>query len=85
MGTAQASPGLPGTCVAALCDLRVVFDLEPAGDAARLTLPINVAPPLGRLGRVLDRLVLHRVVLASQRRSLARLAAILNDEPGQRG
>jgi Polyketide cyclase / dehydrase and lipid transport len=74
-----------GTGVAGLRDLRVAFQLEPAGTETRLTLAIDFVPPLGRLGRMLDRLVLARLILASQRRSLGRLTAIVTNELPQSG
>jgi hypothetical protein len=68
-----------------LRDLRVAFELEPAGTATRLTLAIDFGPPLGRLGRMLDRPVLGRLILTSQRRSLGRLTAIVKNELPQSG
>ena len=40
--------------MAAFRDLRVAFELAPAGAMIRLTLVVGLSLRLGRLGRVLD-------------------------------
>lgn len=62
------------------------LELTPLGaGSCRLTLSASYVPPLGGLGRGLDRAVLHRVAQSSMRSFLTRVAAKLeagggNDE-----
>jgi hypothetical protein len=54
------------------------LELTPLGaDSCRLTLFASYVPPLGGLGRGLDRAVLHRVAQSSVRSFLTRVAAKL--------
>ena len=48
-------------------------------DVARLALAGSYRPPLGRLGAVLDQVVLHRVATATIRALLQNVAAVLAD------
>jgi hypothetical protein len=50
-----------------------------------LTLAGSYRPPLGSLGHALDRVILHRVAVATIRDFLARVAAQLADEPVPNG
>jgi len=59
-------------------------ELAPLGpDRCRLTLSASYAPPLGELGRRLDRALLHQVARSTVRSFLSRVARSLEDEnPG---
>ncbi len=50
-----------------------------------LTLAGSYRPPLGSLGEVLDRAILHRVAAATIRSFLAQVAAQLADQPVANG
>ena len=57
--------------------------LSPAGDSASLlTMTGSYRPPLGALGGVLDRGILHRVAEATIRNFLAEVAAQIGGQPG---
>jgi len=57
------------------------LELAPLGPArCRLTLSASYIPPLGELGRQLDRALLHRVARSTVRSFLARLTRSLEDE-----
>lgn len=64
-------------------DDAVVVRAGDAPGATRLTVAIGFVPPFQPPGRALDRLVCDRVILASQRQSLARLTAIVKDVVSQ--
>ncbi|HMK97435.1 MAG TPA: hypothetical protein VK425_07805, partial [Acidimicrobiales bacterium] len=54
------------------------LELVPLGaDRSRLILSASYVPPLGELGRRLDRAVLHRVAESTVRSFLRRLASSL--------
>jgi hypothetical protein len=56
--------------------------LTPAGDSATLlTMTGSYRPPLGALGDVLDRGILHRVAAATIRNFLAEVAAQIGGRP----
>jgi hypothetical protein len=61
------------------------LELAPLGsNRCRLTLSASYLPPLGDLGRALDRALLHRVAQSTVRSFLARVAANLeagDDDP----
>ena len=59
--------------------------LTPAGAGTMLTLAGSYRPPLGPLGQALDRVILHRVAVATIRDFLARVAAQLADQPVANG
>ena len=60
--------------------------LAPAGERATLlTMAGSYRPPLGALGDVLDRTILHRVAAATVRRFLTQLAAQIDGRPGAGG
>ncbi len=60
-------------------DIRLVR----AGErACALTISGVYRPPLGALGQVLDRAILHRVAAATIRNFLAQVAARITDQPG---
>jgi hypothetical protein len=62
--------------------LRADLEVAPIGEfESQLTLMGRYDPPLGAVGRGLDRLVLHRLVQASVRRFLEGVAAALEAEP----
>jgi hypothetical protein len=57
--------------------------LAPAGpDTTQLTMAGAYRPPLGPLGEVLDRAILHRVAAATIRGFLAQVAARIMGRPG---
>jgi hypothetical protein len=57
--------------------------LTPAGEQATLlTLAGAYRPPLGALGKTLDRAILHRVAAATIRNFLSRVAAGITGQPG---
>lgn len=78
----QAS-GMPGLFPVLEGDLELA---RLGSDRCRLTLSASYLPPLGDLGRSLDRALLHRVAQSTLRSFLARVAASLEDgevEPRQ--
>jgi hypothetical protein len=56
--------------------------LEP--HSCRLTLAASYIPPLGDLGRALDRALLHRIAQSTVRSFLAREATILEADEGRK-
>ena len=75
--TATAAPGLFPVLSA---DLEIA-PLDP--QLTQLTIQGRYAPPLGAIGRRLDRLLMHRIAEASVRAFLNRLVATLTDECGE--
>ena len=74
--------GLRWEAVGATGALFPVLDanlsISPAGEhTARLALAGSYRPPLGRLGRGLDRAVMHRVAAATMRSLLRGVAEVL--------
>jgi len=62
------------------------IQLVPAGQHATwLTMAGVYRPPLGALGEILDRAVLHRVAAASVRGFMAWVAVRITDPPGAAG
>jgi hypothetical protein len=59
--------------------------IAPAGAVTMLTLAGSHRPPLGSLGEVLDRAILHRVAAATIRSFLAQVAAQLAGQPVTNG
>ncbi len=59
--------------------------IAPAGAGTMLTMAGSYRPPLGSLGEVLDRAILHRVAAATIRSFLAQVAAQLADQPVTNG
>ena len=59
--------------------------IAPAGAGTVLTMAGSYRPPLGSLGEVLDRAILHRVAAATIRSFLAQVAAQLADQPVANG
>ena len=59
--------------------------IAPAGAGTMLTMAGSYRPPLGSLGEVLDRTILHRVAAATIRSFLAQVAAQLADQPVANG
>lgn len=57
--------------------LQADLEVAPVGDETQLTLMGRYDPPLGALGRQLDRLLLHRVAQASVRSFLEGVGAAL--------
>ncbi len=58
--------------------------VEPSGTGgSRFTLNAVYAPPLGKLGEVIDRSLMHRVAQATVKDFLERLASALSDELSQ--
>jgi hypothetical protein len=55
--------------------------VEAGPQTSRLTLAGTYRPPLGALGEVLDRAILHRVASGTIRSFLTRIAASLTAEP----
>ncbi len=55
--------------------------IAPAGAGTVLTMAGSYRPPLGSLGEVLDRAILHRVATTTIRSFLAQVAAQLANQP----
>lgn len=66
--------------------LEADLELAPLGSSmTQVTLWGSCAPPLGAVGRGLDRVVLHRLAEATIRSFLRRLVAALRDDDDEHG
>jgi carbon monoxide dehydrogenase subunit G len=58
----------------------VIMELQPEGEATRVTLTLEGAPSLGPLGRVFDKLM-HGMVERDNRKTVANFAALIASSP----
>lgn len=72
----------PGGGLFPVLDADITVHLAVNEQGTLLTLAGAYRPPLGALGEVLDRAILHRVAAAAVRNFLSRVAAALAGQPG---